>query len=169
MFESLPYDFIKFLIQFFVIIVAGGYVSKYYSNIQKEKEVKQQIIHEFSEIFGCFVALRFKVNVHLYTHKNKEPYYTMILKDEIDKMILNSYNEVCNLLGRYQALKPLIQINFTIKNDDINLLHNKYHHWRRSLREKKPIYQSRQKINDDEYKIVRNTYFGILKQMKEQS
>jgi hypothetical protein len=155
--------------QFVVIVVAGGYVSKYYSSIQKEKEAKQSIIHEFSEIFGEFIALRFKVNVHLYKHEDNEPHYCMVTDEELKKIIFDSYNESCNLLGRYQAIKPLIHINFSIKDEEIDLLHNKYHRWRRSLREGKPIYQSEQKVNDGEYKVLRSTYFNILKQMKEQS
>jgi len=155
--------------QFIVIVVAGGYVSKYYSGIQKEKEEKQEIVREFSEIFGHFIALRFKVNVHLYTHEDNNPHYNLVSTDDVRKIIFSSYNESCDLLGRYQALKPLIHINFNIKDKEIDLLHNKYHRWRRSLRESKPIYQSEKKVNDGEYKVLRSTYFKILKQMKEQS
>jgi hypothetical protein len=93
----------------------------------------------------------------------------MVTDEELKKIIFDSYNESCNLLGRYQAIKPLIHINFSIKDEEIDLLHNKYHRWRRSLREGKPIYQSEQKVNDGEYKVLRSTYFNILKQMKEQS
>lgn len=169
MFDTLPYDLVKFLMQFVVIVVAGGYVSKYYSSIQKEKEAKQSIIHEFSEIFGQFIALRFKVNVHLYKHEDNEPHYRMVTDEELKKIIFDSYNESCDLLGRYQAIKPLIHINFNIKDEEIDLLHNKYHRWRRSVRESKPVYQSEKKVNDGEYKALRSTYFNILKQMKEQS
>lgn len=169
MFNALPYDLVKFLVQFIVIVVAGGYVSKFYSDIQKEKEVKQNLIHEFSEIFGHFIALRFKVNVHLYKHENNNLHYSLASEEDLKKIILNSYNESCDLLGRYQAIKPLIHINFNIRNEEIDLLHSKYHKWRRSLREGKPIYQNEKKVNDGEYKILRNIYFSILKQMKEQS
>ena len=169
MVEELLHDALKILLQFIVIVVAGGHISRYYSKLQKEKEIKQQIVREFSEIFGHFIALRFKANVHLYRSAENEPRYKLVNEEELKQIILNIYNESCDLLGRYQALKPLIHINFSIRDEEIDALHQKYHHWRRSLRQNKPIYQSYDKVNDSNYESLRNKYFKILKIMKDRS
>lgn len=160
--------FVEISFQFVLLIVAGGYVTKLYTKSQKDKDVRQNIVKEFSEIFSKFVALRFKANVHLLKDDGVFR-YTLVSKNEISGVILECYNESCELLGRYQALKPLIHLNFKVDDVELDALHQFYQTWRRSLREINPVYQSDCPNNDAEYKQMRAVYHKMLGAMREQS
>lgn len=164
----MEHKILELVLQFVLLVVAGGYVTKLYTKSQRDKDVRQNIIQEFSAIFSQFVALRFKANVHLL--KDEERYrYSLVKKTQIPAEILNCYYESCELLGRYQALKPLIHLNFKIDDSDLHSLHQHYQSWRRSFREINPVYQADSPENDAEYQKLRTTYHTILGTMKDQS
>ena len=161
-------EIIEIIIQFILLVVAGGYITQRFTKAQRDKEARQNIIQEFSAIFSQFIALRFKANVHLL--QDDDCYrYSLLEATQIRVEILKCYNESCELLGRYQAIKPLIQINFNIDDEEIDTLHQFYQTWRRSLRESKPVYQSDCPDNDAEYKKLRTTYHKIIGAMKAKS
>lgn len=159
---------LEITLQFILLVVAGGYVTKLYTKSQRDKEVRQNIIQEFSAIFSQFVALRFKANVHLLKDGDSQR-YSLVKKNQIPAEILNCYYESCELLGRYQALKPLIHLNFKVNDSDLDELHQYYQSWRRSLREINPVYQSDNPDEDTKYQKLRTTYHKIVGDLKDQS
>jgi len=135
---------IKSIIQLIVLGIAGGWISRFYSTLQKNREIKINLIKEVARIQGQFLAIRYEFNTfHLNWGKDEIKKIAREIEDEeLKKLKWKYYEEACNLIGEYQGIKSLLIEFFPEEENQVNYLHTKYQDWRRSVRDDKPIFQN---------------------------
>lgn len=166
-FLQLLNEIAKFLLQLLFIGILGGAVSWFYSKLQKAREMRIQIIREFSELHGQFIALRYEYNSFHIKWKGKRSADHHPLDDNqanIEKW--KCYQRACSLIGRFQGLKPLLVENFHKCTDDIEFIFAKYQDWRRHIGGDKPILQHKDGKNEDGYNDLRHRYNRVVKCMR---
>lgn len=135
---------IKSIIQLIILGIIGGWISRFYSTLQKNREIKINLIKEVARIQGKFLSLRYEFNT-LHVKWNSEKIKKIAQgfdDDELKKIKWQYYEEVCELIGEYQGIKSLLIEFFPKEDKEINFLHTKYQNWRRKIREDQPVFQS---------------------------
>jgi hypothetical protein len=89
-------------------------------------------------------------------------------EEEIRHERWSHFQEACNLLGEFYAIKPLLVSQFRGISEDVNLLHQGYQQWRRQIGGNKAVLQSETGKSDQEYKDIRETYQKVIQVMRTQ-
>jgi len=141
---ELMIELIKVILQLILLGIIGGWFSWLYTKWQKNREIKINLIKELSEIQGKFLTIRYKFNAfHINWEKGGIMKIAEAIKDkELVQLKWKYYEEACDLIGKYQGIKPLLIEFFPKEKQHVNYLHEKYQDWRRHIREDKPIFQS---------------------------
>lgn len=160
-------EIIKFFLQLIIISILGGAVSWFYSKQQKNREMRTQILREFSEIHGQFIALRYEYNsFHVKWQGKRSVVYRLLNDSQVDTEKWGCYQRACSLIGKFQGLKPLLHENFQECADDIEFIFSKYQDWRRRIRVDKPILQHFDGKNEEGYNDLRYRYSQAVKCMR---
>lgn len=160
-------DLTKIVIGYFgqllVLGILGGVITLFYARLQRNRELRLQVMREFAALHGRFVALRFRMNsFYLHTGQQDHPLTT----DEIRIERWKGYQEACELIGQFVGLKPLLISTFPDTSEHVEFLHSKYQEWRRRLRSNQPILQAPEGKSDEEYHRLRDAYGRSIQNMR---
>jgi hypothetical protein len=162
--ETLVYDIFKLVLQLVFLSILGGLITKYYSNLQKKKELKKKLLSEFTSLHGKFISLRFKNNSFHIKWSEKTGIASHPLKhDEKEKELerWKFYQEACDLLGEYEAIKHIMIATFPQITNQIHDLQTYYQDWRRMSGKNEPIMQNENGDNTDKYRTTKDLYREI--------
>ena len=165
---ELMVEVIKVILQLILLGIVGGWISWLYTKWQKNREIKVNLIRELSEIQGNFLTIRYKFNTfHVNWGKDKIMKVAEGIKDkELEQLKWKYYEEVCDLIGKYQGMKPLLIEFFPKEKQNINYLHEKYQDWRRHVREDKPIFQSIGGKTDKTLNEIKSNFQKMISEMR---
>lgn len=163
--EKLLFEGIRLLGQLVVLTLIGGLISRYYAQTQKRRQIRKNVLEQFAAIHGAFISLRFKYNsLYITWEKNRgvgtHPLRELPEQKEAERW--RFYQEACDLIGRFQALKPLLIAFFPKYTGPINELHQYYQTWRRAMGRGEPVLQESDGASTDNYRKMRDTYLDIL-------
>ncbi len=161
-------ELIKLLFQLVILGILGGAVSWYYSKVQKNREIKIQLIKEFSEIQGNFLKLRFEYNTFHLTWKNKDimKVAQQLTTEQIIQLKWEKYETACGLLGDFQSIKPLLIEFFPKTENKLHEMHETFQEWRRRIREDNPIFQTKEGKTHEKFKHHRKQYSNVISLMR---
>lgn len=161
-------EIIKLFIQLIVIGILGGAVSWMYSKIQKNRELRIQLIKELTKIQGDFLQLRYEYNTFHITWNNDciERVALEMSIDEIIKLKWIKYEKSCALLGEFQSIKPLLIEFFPDVENELNEMHQSFQEWRRRIREDKPVFQTNEGKSDERFKEHKTLYNHVISKLK---
>jgi len=158
---------ISMLLQLLVLGVVGGGVSWFYANLQKKKELKLSVLRNFSSIHAQFISLRYEYNsFHVDKGGKRSPEFHLLTDDEARKNKWALFQKSCSLIGDIQSLKVLIVELFPKTSDDIEFIFGIYQEWRRQIQSDRPILQSSDGKNNENFDNLRNKYKLVVKEMK---
>jgi len=135
---------VKSIIQLVVLGIIGGWISWFYSKLQKDREIKINLIKEATRIQGKFLSLRYEFNtLHVKWNNNKIKKIAQGFEEEdLVKLKWKYYEEACELIGEFQGIKSLLIEFFPKEEEQVNFLHTKYQDWRRKIRDDVPVFQN---------------------------
>lgn len=174
LFTSIPF-WTTFISEFFVAVIQlvflgmiGGWFSRRYSKMQKNREIKIDLIRELARIHSKFLSIRYEYNTLFLTWGKEE--VKSVARDfneeELKNLKWRYYEEICDLLGDYQGMKSLLVEFFPKEKDQVNFLHTKYEQWRISIREGKPIFQNIDGTIDAALDDIRGKYRTMMVGMR---
>ncbi len=156
------------LIQLLVFGILGGGVTWLYARLQRNRELRLQVLREFSALHGRFLSLRFRFNsFYIEWPDQRRADFQPLGDSDLRAEKWRCYKEACNLLGEFQGIKPLVISNFPQVADRMAVIHAKYHDWRRRSGGDRPILQKLDGENESGYTELRNTYEKAIREMRE--
>ena len=163
------FELYKVFLQFFMLAVLGGWISWYYTQLQKRKELKVDLTKEYSRLHGSLIALRFRYNSFYVRWKDMPDGQQHILdENQIKREKWKLYEEACRLIGEYQGIKPLLVVQFNEVDSELNKLHEYYQNWRRDISKGRPILQDMNGKNDPKFNEMRQHYQRVIASMRKQ-
>ncbi len=160
-------DIIRLFLQLIFLGVVGGGVSWFYTRLQKTRELRRDILKEFSSLYGRFLSLRYRFNsFHIKWSNNRSPANHPLNENERKQEKWKHYEEACSLIGEFQGLRPLIVSQLPEMSDDMNFIYSKYQDWRRRIGADKPILQELDGKSEDSFKELRDLYSTVIRYMR---
>lgn len=160
---SLGTEIYKAILQLVVIGGVGGFVSFYYTKLQKNRDFIFSLIHQTSAVHSDFLALRYKYNA-FFIHVSG-PLQNVLDQNDVQKLKWKYYEECCSLLSKYQSLKPLLSRYMPKHQREITSIDGHYQVFRRSIRNDKPIMQSDNGQSSDALKELKQLHYTFMKKL----
>jgi len=158
---------IRLLLQLIIFGIVGGGVSWYYTRLQKRRELRRDLLKDFSSLYGRFLSLRYRFNsFHIKWSRFRSPNNHPLTEDERRLERWKHYEEACTLLGEFQGIRPLITSQYPELVDDINFIYSKYQDWRRRIGAGKPVLQEIDGKSEDSFKELRDRYGYVVHIMR---
>lgn len=160
-------DCIRLLMQLIILGIVGGGVSWFYTRLQKRRELRRDLLRDFSSIYGRFLSLRYRFNsFHIEWPGTRSPKNHHLTDDERRLERWKHYEETCALLGEFQGIRPLITSQYPELVDHVNFIYSKYQDWRRRIGAGKPILQKTDGKSEDSFKELRDRYGYVVRIMR---
>ena len=167
--DKQTFELLKLLLQFLLLGIIGGTITRYYSRLQKNRDARTSLLKEFALIHGKFISLRYQYNsFHLEWNEHESQTNHPLTKEEIRLKRWDYYEEACNLIGEFQGIKPLLFSHFPLNKERFNKLHQGYQQWRRRIIKDKPVLQKENGENEKEFKELKDEYLWAATHMKSQ-
>lgn len=165
--STLLEEILKSIVQLVLLGVLGGAISWFYSRLQKNWELKIQILRDFTSLHGKFISLRYEFNsFYIKWSGKRSARFHHLTEEEIRLEKWEFFRQSCSLIGEIQGLRPMIVESFPKTAEDINYLFGKYQDWRRCIGGDKPILQEANGQNDESYDEIRNRFNRVVKEMR---
>ncbi|MBD0402290.1 hypothetical protein IC221_12855 [Flammeovirga sp. EKP202] len=137
----------------------------------KKKELKKRLLSDFSKLHGKFISLRYRNNsFYVRGHHNTgvaETHPLLINEVQISQEKWSLYQEACDLLGEYEALKNMMVLTFPkVKKEIVNLFVF-YQEWKRMIGKDTLIMQTETGENTEKYKTTKDLYRDIILHVKD--
>lgn len=153
--------------QLLVLGVFGGAVTWFYARLQRNRDLRLQLLRDFASLHGRFVALRYRANSFYVQWSEDRSPTTHPLSDEERRLERwKLYEETCELIGEFIGLQPIVLATFPTTTEDVNTLHRTYQEWRRTLGANRPILQNTDGKSEDAYHLLRDAYARVVRQMR---
>lgn len=162
-------ELLKITFQLLPIGIVGGGVSFIYAKLQKNRELKINVLQRLAELHGRFLALRYEYNsFFLQWRGRKKTTQKRLSQPEIEKQKWVCYTRACQLSGEFQSLKPLVAVLFPGHEKLLDDLYSTYQEWRRQSGADFPIFQDKDGKSAEQFKGLRTKYNNLIKSMQRQ-
>ncbi len=160
-------DCILLLLQLIILGVVGGGVSWFYTRLQKRRELRRDLLKDFSSLYGRFLSLRYRFNsFHIEWSGTRSPENHPLTEEERRQERWRHFEEACALIGEFQGLRPLLTSQYPEMSDHVNFIYSKYQDWRRRIGAGKPILQEIDGRSEDSFKELRDRYGFVIRNMR---
>lgn len=153
--------------QLIILGIAGGGISWFYTRMQKRRELRRDLLRDFSSLYGRFLSLRYRFNsFHIEWSNNRSPENHPLNENERRQEMWKHFEEACALIGEFQGLKPLLTSQYPEMADHVTFIYSKYQDWRRRIAAGKPILQEIDGRSEDSFKELRDRYGLVIRNMR---
>jgi len=157
--QQLVIDGARLVLQLIILGIVGGAVTWFYSRLQKNRDLRRDLLKELASLHGRFIALRYRFNsFYVEWSGSRSPDNHPLKEDERRLQRWKHYEEACSLIGEFQALRPLLSAQYPDLSDDFNFIYQKYQDWRRRIGAGRPILQELDAKSEDAFHELRDRY-----------
>lgn len=161
--QELVIEFGRLLLQLVVLGILGGAITWFYARLQQHRDIRRDLLREFSALYGRFLSLRYRFNsFYVEWSGSRNPENHPLTEDERRRERWKHYEEACELLGQFHGVRPLLTSQYPDLSDDVNSIYQKFQDWRRSIGAGKPILQELDGKSKDAFKELREIYARVL-------
>ena len=160
-------DGIRLLLQLIILGVVGGGVTWFYTHLQKRRELRRDLLRDFSSLYGRFLSLRYRFNsFHIEWSGSRNPENHPLAEDERRLERWKHYEEACGLIGEFQGIRPLLTSQYPELADELNFIYSKYQDWRRRIGAGRPVLQEADGKSEDAFKELRDRCGHVIYEMR---
>lgn len=159
----------KAFIQLFVLSAVGGFLSNRLARWLKDREMRIALIRDFAKMHGSFLSIRYQYNAMFLDYAGRrETFENRVDPSHFGQMKNGLFEKVCDLIGEFNGIRPLIETLFIGGERFIPQFHQFYQAWRREIASDRPIYQSPDGESDRAFKDMRTVYSEFIVHLKNQ-
>ena len=161
--NTLMLELMKTMFQLILIGIVGGGVGFFYSQLQKNRELRISTLQRVADLHGRFLALRYEYNSFFIQWGRRELIANQRLStEEIGRHKWLCYEQACQLVGEFQSLKPLVSALFPGDEQTLDEIYSIYQEWRRQSGADVPILQDENGKSADRFKALRTRYEELI-------
>lgn len=165
--QQLITDVVRLILQLIILGVFGGGVTWFYTSLQKHRELRRNLLRDFSSLYGRFLSLRYRFNsFHIEWSGARDIDNHPLTEEECRLERWKHYEEACALLGEFQGIRPVLTSQYPELTNEVNFIYSKYQDWRRRIGANKPILQEIDGKSEESYQELRHRYSYVVDKMR---